>query len=77
MNIEEAHVQLTVRIPRSLSAKFRELVNMKHPTYKLGSLSYEIEQAMRQYIASYTVITHAQSTNTNTKQSLHVEKAKS
>ena len=45
--------------------KFRELVNLKHPMYDRGALSYEVEQALRQYIASYTLNTHAQDTKSS------------
>ena len=68
MTILEESVQLKVRIPKSLSVKFRELVNLKHPTYKLGGLSFEVEQALRQYIATYK-----QQQNTNS--SLYAEKS--
>ena len=59
LTINEEYVHLKVSIPKSVSTRFRELVNMKHPRFEKGVLSYELEQAMRQYIASYmTTHTH-------------------
>ena len=65
-------VHLKVTIPKSVSMKFRELVNLKHPMYDRGALSYEVEMALRQYIASYTLNTHAQDTKSSMP---NVEKA--
>jgi hypothetical protein len=46
-----------------LNAKFRELVNMKHPQYQRGGLSFEVEQALSQYLASYNAVHTRKYTN--------------
>ena len=65
---DDDYVCIKASIPRSLSTKFRELVNLKHPMYQKGALSYEVEMALRQYIASYmTTPTHI-NTDTHSQQ---------
>ena len=51
--MSEDTVYLKVTISKSVSDRFRELVNKKHVYFERGILSYEVEQALSQYIASY------------------------
>jgi hypothetical protein len=51
--LKEDKVQLKVYLTETLIEKFRTLVALKHQRCKRGLLSYEVEQALKQYIASY------------------------
>jgi hypothetical protein len=59
--IEEERESLNVKIRKSLSEDLRELVVQKHPQYRRGGLTFEVESALAQYIASYRM--QQQSTN--------------
>jgi hypothetical protein len=52
----EDKVQLKSYISRSLNERFRMLIMQKHGRFVRGLLSYELETALTQYIASYQSI---------------------
>ncbi|RLJ03456.1 MAG: hypothetical protein DRP08_03535, partial [Candidatus Aenigmatarchaeota archaeon] len=47
-------VQLLVWIPESLNEKLRSLIQQKYNRYERGLLSYEVEMALRSWIALHT-----------------------
>jgi hypothetical protein len=51
--LKDDKVQFKVYLPESLIEKFRTLVALKHQRHERGLLSCEVEQALKQYIASY------------------------
>ena len=64
--MEENKVQLKVYISHKLDEKFRKMVAIKYERFERGLLSYEVEQALQQYVASSN--TQAQSTQTRPSQ---------
>lgn len=51
--MKEDKIQFKVYLPETLIEKFRTLIALKYQRYQRGLLSYEVEQALKQYIASY------------------------
>jgi hypothetical protein len=64
LELSEAKNQLKVYLTSSVLKDFRELVARKHGLAMRGLISYEVEIALKQYIASY------HSTHTSTHKSL-------
>lgn len=59
----EDKIEVKAYISKSLNERFRKLINQKHGGFMRGLLSYEIEQALAQYVASYNRAgTHTQET---------------
>jgi len=56
---KENRVQFKVWISKELNKKFRELIALKYKTYEKGLLSWEVEQALMNWIALH----HAKHTN--------------
>lgn len=57
-------VQFNAKISRSLDDRFRKMVSVKHPNYSRGALSFEVEQALANYLAlNVSGSTHPQITN--------------
>jgi len=46
--------KLQVWIPNTLNEKFRELIHQKYQKYEKGLLSYEVEMALRHWLALHT-----------------------
>jgi hypothetical protein len=63
--------QLKVYLPRRLLKEFRVLVAQKHGTYRRGLLSFEVEAAVKQYMATFrSTHSDAQKSSLNMKASL-------
>jgi hypothetical protein len=66
---EEGKEHLKVSISKSVLSRFRDLVGQKHPGFERGPLSFEVETALSQYIATYHIQQHS------TKNVVQAEKA--
>lgn len=53
-------VQLKVYIPEKIMDRFREMIALKHQRIERGLISFEVTQAIQQYVASHKV--HTQGT---------------